>query len=233
MKSHRVRAHALPRADFESLRDALLASPLVGRSTLGGPFKSSRGFAVIFQAAGLPKVVERFPELGHYLPTILGEPGARALLPFWRRRPPRVPNAWYLNVLLVAEGGSVGRHVDATLRGPAEAPDATPELVSVLYLHVPPANGGALKLYDGPRLLRAVQPVANSVVHFRGELAHEVCAFEGAPAELRASLVVEQYHFGPEALARLPTFQLDSRAGFAAHLEAHARWPATRFELEP
>lgn len=232
MRPYRVKTGALPRAEFDALRDALLASPLVGRSTLAGPFQASRGFAVIFTAAGVPKVLERFPTLAPYLPRVLGEPGARALLPFWRRRPERVPNAWYLNVLLVSEGGAVGRHVDATLRAPAGEPEAIPELVSVLYLQVPPARGGELALWVAERRLATLAPRENGLVHFFGGLSHEVCAFQGAPGGLRASLVIEQYHFGPEALARLPGFQLDSRAGFAAYLDAHAQRPAATFELE-
>ncbi len=31
----------------------------------------------------------------------------------------------------------------------------------------------------------------------------------------------EQYAFGPEALARIPTFRIQSKAGFAAYLHAH------------
>jgi hypothetical protein len=222
----------LPRAEFEALRDALLGSPLVGRTTLAGPFQSSRGFAVTFKQAGVAKVLERFPALGSYLPRVLGEPGARALASFWQRRLKRVPNAWYLNVLLVSEGGAVGRHVDATLRKPSGQADAIPEQVSVLYLQVPEAKGGELKLYLRGRPMGLVRPQENVLVHFRGALAHEVCAFSGAPDGLRASLVIEQYHFDDAVLARLPDFQLDSRAGFAAYLDAHAQRPATAFELD-
>ncbi|MCC6336957.1 MAG: 2OG-Fe(II) oxygenase [Myxococcales bacterium] len=229
---YRVKRDALPRADFDALRDALLTSPLVGRSTLTGPFQSSRGFAVIFRAEGIAKVTQRFAPLAAYLPAILGAPGAVAVAPFWRRTHRRTPNAWYLNVLLVSEGGTVGRHVDATLRKPAEAPEAIPECVSVLYLDVPKARGGQLKLYLGRLPVGSVRPQDNQLVHFHGGLSHEVCAFSGAPGAVRASLVVEQYHFAPEVLARLPAFQLDSRAGFAAYLDAHARREATRFELE-
>ena len=35
----------------------------------------------------------------------------------------------------------------------------------------------------------------------------------------RASLVCEQYAFPPEALARIPTFRIQSKAGFAAYLD--------------
>ena len=48
----------------------------------------------------------------------------------------------------------------------------------------------------------------------------------------RASLVIEQYHFADEALARLPKFKLDSRAGFKAYLTHHADQDPKSFELE-
>ncbi len=223
MYRYRLRPRCLPTGDFTALRDALLASPLVGRSTLAGPFQASRGFAVIFTAAGVARLSERFPALGPYLAQVLGAPAVRALTPFWRRRLPRIPNAWYLNVLLVAQGGSVGRHVDATLRTPAGVPDAVPEVVSVLYLQVPAAAGGALTLHAPGWPVAVVRPRENALLHFRGDLAHAVLPFDGAPGQLRASLVIEQYHLPDDALARLPECQVESRAGFAAFLDAHAQ----------
>lgn len=233
VREYRSQKGALPEPQFVALRDALLASPLVGRSTLAGPFQSSRGFAVIFKADGREKVLARFPTLAPWLDAVLGEPSVRALTPWWRRKLERVPNAWYLNVLLVSEGGTVARHVDATLRKPSGAADAIPELVSVLYLAVPPTRGGELQLWDGPNSVARLSPRENSAVHFRGDLAHEVCAFEAGSGAIRASLVIEQYCFEPDALERLPAFQLDSRAGFSAFLELHSGKEPTKFELEP
>ena len=69
-------------------------------------------------------------------------------------------------------------------------------------------------------------------MHFRGDLAHAVRAFEGPEAARRASLVIEQYHFAPDVLARLPEFQLESRAGFSAYLQHHSARPPTEFEIE-
>lgn len=233
MREYRHRSKALPPADFTALRDALLASPLVGASTLGGPFQSSRGFDVIFKAAGRATVLERFPSLAPWLTLTLGEPGIRALTPWWRRTLERIPNAWYLNVLCVSEGGSVARHVDTTLRKRSEVDDAVPRLVSVLYLSVPDAPGGELQLWDGPDPVAKLKPRENASVHFRGDLAHAVRAFTGAPGKVRASLVIEQYHFDDAVLARLPDFQLDSRAGFGAFLQHHAALPDQKtFELE-
>jgi hypothetical protein len=226
-------SRALPAAAFTALRDGLLASPLVGATTLNGPFEASRGFACTFKATGRARLVERFAQLGPHLDAVQGGPAVRALTPWWKRTPSRVPNCWYLNVLLVSAGGTVGRHIDATLRRPSGVPDAVPELVSVLYLVVPRARGGDLRLYDGATPVARIFPEENLLVHFRGDLSHEVCPFEGPPGALRASLVLEQYHFEPQALARLPEFELDSRAGFGAYLEHHAERPPAPFELEP
>lgn len=233
MREYRHRTRALPAPQFSALRDALLSSPLVGASTLGGPFQSSRGFDVIFKAPGRATVLERFPSLAPWFDLTLGAPAVRALTPWWRRTLEHIPNAWYLNVLCVSEGGSVARHVDTTLRKKSEVDDAVPRMVSVLYLTVPDAPGGELQLWDGPDPVAKLKPMDNASVHFRGDLAHAVRPFTGAPGKIRASLVIEQYCFSDEVLARLPDFQLDSRAGFGAFLEHHAALPEQRtFELE-
>ncbi len=232
VREYQLQRGALPGPQFTALREALLRSPLVGSSTLSGPFESSRGFGVTFRAGGRGKVLDRFPALAPWFDAALGAPAVRALTPWWKRTLERVPNAWYLNVLCVSEGGTVARHIDATLRKPAEVDDAVPEMVSVLYLRVPAARGGELQLWDGPTRLRRLKPRENGAVHFRGDLAHEVCAFDPGTGALRASLVIEQYHFLPEALSRLPEFQLESRAGFGAYLDHHAARPPSSFELD-
>lgn len=228
-----IRRRALPPARFAALRDALLGSPLVGQSTLGNMFEASRGFAVIFTEAGRAQVLSHFRELEPHFEAVLGKPAVKALTPFFRRVGPRIPNAWYLNVLLVPEGGRVARHLDVTLRSVAQVDDAVPEMVSVLYLRVPAAKGGDLRLSRGDGPAQYIAPQDNTLVHFRGDLLHEVCAFYGSPAQVRASLVIEQYHFAPEALARVPAFRLESRAGFGAFLEHHRARPVPEFDVEP
>ncbi|ATB39139.1 hypothetical protein CYFUS_004580 [Cystobacter fuscus] len=219
---------ALPKEALESLRGALLASRFVARSPLMGTFQGSRGFALIFTEAGRSTLEERFPFLRDYLARILEPRSWRGLLP-WRERllgprpERRRPNAFYLNLLLLEAGRGVGRHIDATLQEPSGVPGATPEHVSVLYLNVPGgAKGGALVLSRGQLALGEVRPRPGMLVHFRGDLTHEVQPFTGGPeGALRASLVCEQYAFAPEALARLPAFRIQSKAGFSAYLEEH------------
>lgn len=190
---------------------------------MNGPFQASRGFGVTFRGEGRAQVEQRFPTLRPWLDHVLGAPALREITPWWKWKLEGVPNAWYLNVLLVSPGGTVGRHVDATLRGPSGEAEAIPRLVSVLYLTVPRAKGGALQLWAGDESRGHIKPKENEVVHFRGDLAHEVFAFEEGPDPLRASLVIEQYHFRDEALAKLPEFKLESRAGFGAYLQHHAQ----------
>jgi 2OG-Fe(II) oxygenase superfamily len=115
----------------------------------------------------------------------------------------------------------VGRHIDATLQGPSGVPDATPQYVSVLYLQVPErAKGGELCLMHDDAPVGEVRPREGMLLHFRGDLQHEVRPFTGGPeGARRASLVCEQYAFPPEALARIPTFRIHSKAGFAAYLD--------------
>jgi hypothetical protein len=220
--------HALTGPRLESLREALLSSRFVARSPLMGSFQASKGFAFIFTEEGKATLLERFPFLADYLSLVMDPATTRGLLP-WRERlfgpreeRPR-PNAFYLNLLLLEPGKGVGRHIDATLQDPSGVKGAVPEHVSVLYLAVPEgAKGGSLHLLRDDQPVGTVRPRPGLLVQFRGDLQHEVHPFTGgAQGALRASLVCEQYVFGPEALARIPTFRIQSKAGFAAYLDAH------------
>ncbi|HLL55925.1 MAG TPA: 2OG-Fe(II) oxygenase [Myxococcaceae bacterium] len=218
-----VNRRAFDAPSVERLRESLLASPYVAKSTLGGSFRGSRGFAITFTAQGRAALEERFPFLSGYLAQALDPSAGRRLQPWYRRligRTGKEPNAFYLNLLLLGEGGGVGRHVDATLRGPSGVEDAVPERVSVLYLQVPERKaGGELRLYRDHVPVGVFQPEPGALLHFRGELLHEVTPLEGAAeGALRASLVCEQYHLPPPALEQLAPVQVQSKAGFAAYL---------------
>lgn len=233
LKVFRQQRSPLPRREFQALRDGLLGSSLVGVSTLNGPFEASRGFGVTFTEAGFSELAARFPMLGPWLERGLGAPAIRALTPWWRRTLTRLPNAWYLNLLVVGPGADVKRHVDGTLMRVAKVDDHPPECVSVLYLETPFQSGGELLIWNGALPVALITPRAGEAVHFRGDLAHEVRPFEGPPEARRASLVIEQYHFEPAALANVPAFHVESRAGFEGYLKAHARRPPKQFDLEP
>jgi hypothetical protein len=213
---------------IEALRKALLSSRFVATSPLTGSFQASRGFAFSFTDEGRATLLGRFPFLADYLALVTDPATTRGLLP-WRERlfgpreERRRPNAFYINLLLLQAGKSVGRHIDATLQEPSGVKGAVPEHVSVLYLEVPTgARGGELHLLRNDESLGKVRPRPGLLVQFRGDLQHEVQPFTGGPeGAVRASLVCEQYAFEPEALARLPTFQIQSKAGFAAYLDTH------------
>jgi len=218
----------LAAVEFEALTTGVLESPLVSRSTLAGSFRGSRGFAITFTLPGRAALERRYPFLAPFLELALSGRAHRALEPWLSRRRARPiarpRNAFYLNVLLVPGGGSIGRHTDATLREPSGAPDAVPEQVTVLYLRVPERfEGGELNLYRGDRGVARLRPAVGELLHFRGDLQHEVAALDAPDGSLRASLVLEQYHLRPEALSRLPELNVQSKAGFAAYLEDRRR----------
>ncbi len=230
-RTHLVRRDALSAIDFSALRTQLLTSPLLGRSTLGGSFRATRGFAITFTHEGRAELEQRFPPLRAFLTTAITGSDPLVRWPFSSKA--AAPNAWYLNVLCVGNGASVGRHVDATLQKPSGVPDATPLRVTVIYLCAPKMTGGDLALFRGANEVDRVTPREGCLLHFDGSLAHSVEAVSGLEGDaFRASLVLEQYHFEPDALARLPRFQLDSRAGFSAYLDSHAAAPVRTFELE-
>lgn len=235
MSEYVTHRNAMPGPGIEALRRALLSSRFVATSPLTGSFQASRGFAFAFTLEGRSTLLSRYPFLADYLELVTDPATTRGLLP-WRERlfgprkeRPR-PNAFYLNLLLLHEGKSVGRHIDATLQEPSGVKGAVPEHVSVLYLEVPKrARGGALHLLRNDQSVGMVRPRPGLLVQFRGDLQHEVQPFTGGPeGAIRASLVCEQYAFGPEALARLPTFQIQSKAGFAAYLDEHRARTAAR-----
>jgi hypothetical protein len=217
---------------FEAIRQTFSNSPLLGESTLAGPFESSRGFGCTFHSSGRNKFEERFPAVIPWLNISLASHALESLRPWWRSRQfKRIPNAWYLNVLAVPTGTNVARHVDATLRKGAQVDDAVPEVVSVLYLSVPKGKAGALCLFNGGTRVATIEPKENYCVHFEGHLAHEVMSNE-VSGTTRLSLVVEQYYFEDEALARLTEFQLESRAGFGAFLKLHQTVPSRGLQLD-
>ena len=232
MRTYTTQREALPTLELRKLRESLLGSRFVARSPLMGTFRASRGFAFIFTHEGRSTLEARFPFLSCYLARVLDPASARGLVPwrerlFGRGKPRPVPNAFYLNLLLLDAGTGVGRHIDATLQGPSGVPGATPQYVSVLYLQVPErATGGELRLLSYDTLVSEVRPREGQLVHFRGDLQHEVRPFTGGvEGAQRASLVCEQYAFPPEALARLPAFRIQSKAGFAAYLDAQRERP--------
>ena len=233
MAEYRQTKNALTERQFVALRDALMRSPFVSSSQLNGAFVTSRGFGMAFTAEGRPEVVARVPELAPFLELAIDRLAEAQLVAFWAKKRVQRPNAWYLNLLLVGSAGGVAPHLDATLAAPAGERETTPRVVSVLYLQVPPCGGGELVLARDKKLKGVIHPTERTLLHFRGDLEHQVRALDSPPpGAARASLVLEQYCFPPEALAKLPPFRLDSRAKFKLALEAAAKRPTPTLDLE-
>ena len=149
------------------MRASILASPLLGRSTLAGSFRGSRGFAMTFTHEGRPSLVSRFPELRPFLELALVAPDLRGWPVRLFSRRPAPPNAFFLNVLAIPAGAGVGRHIDGTLQEATGLPELTPTVVSVLYLQVPMGPGGRLRLFRRTALPREPRSAGGNARPFR------------------------------------------------------------------
>jgi hypothetical protein len=194
---------ALPPTAVESIREAILGSPLLGDTNLSTQFSGTYGFSLTFRREATSEVTALFPSFAPYLEATL-LPGCDAFL---------------LNPLLVQRGRGVGAHIDRSLEVYG-AGIGCPVAVSVLYVQVPERlTGGELRLYHRGSPVAALAPRSGTLVTFRGDLAHEVSAVETAAPELseaRISLVVEQYRVPERLKAAVPRFEVRTRAGVVA-----------------
>jgi hypothetical protein len=197
-------AHRTPEAfsavTVQSIRKAILESPLLEETHLTEQFSGTYGFSITFWREELPKLKERFPAFTPFLDA--------ALLPSC--------NVFLLNPLLIQNGRGVSSHLDRSLLFYEESIGG-PVAVSVLYVQVPePLAGGELRLYHRGRQVEALTPMPRSLVTFRGDLVHEVVSVSaGAPAlsAARISLVVEQYRVPEKLRAAVPRFEIRTRGG--------------------
>lgn len=245
MQAYCVEHECFSSEQVGAMIQAIDATPLVGRSPLSGTFSGSRGFGAMFTRRGLAVLERRLPFASTFFRRATSRLAHRRLFSPGERLAAFIcggsPNAFYLNVLALGPGLSIGNHVDATLRprilgGQSAAARAAvdeasllPKLVSVLYLKVPEfqsaaasqpaAPGGELVLSHGPREVGRISPRIGSLAHFRGHLAHRVEQVGVAAVGLRLSMVCEQYVLDRPALARIPDFNLRSQGLFAARLE--------------
>lgn len=194
---------ALPPETVESIRAAILSSPLLGETNLMEKFAGTYGFSITFRREALAQVKDRFSAFAPFLDA--------ALLPDC--------NAFLLNPLLVQNGTSVGAHIDRSLMFYAPS-IGCPVAVSVLYVQVPERlDGGELRLYHRGKRVAALAPMPRSLVTFRGDMTHEVVAVgAGAPeiSSARISLVVEQYRVPEAFTAQVPAFEVRTREGALA-----------------
>ncbi|NJK76509.1 MAG: 2OG-Fe(II) oxygenase, partial [Microcoleus sp. SU_5_6] len=156
-----------------------------------------QGFSVVFGRSSVAQVEQKFPFFKPYLD--------RALQPDC--------NAFYLNPLLLKAGSRVDPHIDRSLRSYCKTV-APPATVSVLYVQVPPdLEGGELVLRSSKKQVGKIQPEANSLLYFQGDLTHSVNAVKTGGTRL--SLVCEQYVLDDRELADIPEFAIESRAAKA------------------
>lgn len=192
------RAEALAEREVAAIREAVLTSPYMSVNNLNMRFSGTYGFSVVFRRDTLAQVIAAFPAFAPYLRQALRDDC----------------NAFFLNPLLIADGAGVMPHHDFSLNTyVAEVP--APKAVSVLYVDVPAGMvGGALRLYQGDRLLRDLPPRPRALITFRGDLRHEVTPVTaGAPTiyDARLSLVVEQYRLSDSQLSRVPAMHVGTR----------------------
>jgi 2OG-Fe(II) oxygenase superfamily len=186
------------------LQRQILACPYFAVNNLNRDFVATKGFSVVFQRSHLTTVTEKFPYFQPYL--------EKALQPHC--------NAFYLNPLLLNIGSRVDPHIDRSLRSYCKTIDP-PDVVSVLYVNVAAGlAGGELVLRSHKRQVGKIQPQANMLLWFQGDLTHSVNAVTEAVTEAvtgtcrgdRLSLVCEQYRLEPNQLEDIPAFKLESRA---------------------
>lgn len=182
---------------LNNLRGAILACPYFAINNLNRDFVGTKGFSVVFQRSHIAQVERQFPYFKPYLD--------RALEP--------TCNAFYLNPLLLQQHSRVDPHIDRSLRSYCKTVEP-PEIVSVLYIQVPPdLQGGELVLRDRKRQVGCIRPQVNTLVCFQGQLTHSVNPVQVAGSRL--SLVCEQYCLTELELRQIPTFTVESRAAQA------------------
>jgi predicted 2-oxoglutarate/Fe(II)-dependent dioxygenase YbiX len=163
-------------------------------NNLNRDFVGTKGFSVVFQRAGLTDVERQFPFFKHYLDLAL-QPDC---------------NAFYLNPLLLQQGSRVDPHIDRSLRSYCKTIQP-PHVVSVLYVQVPAhLQGGELILQHRKQRVGQIQPQANLLLYFQGDLTHSINPMQTAGDRL--SLVCEQYNLSDDELQEIPVFTVESRA---------------------
>lgn len=179
--------------------------PYFAINNLNRDFIQTKGFSIAFKRPGLPEVDGRFPFFKPYLDLAL-QPNC---------------NAFYLNPLLLKEGSRVDPHIDRSLRSYCKTIEP-PEVVSVLYVHIPPdMEGGELVLSGQKRCVGRIKPQTNTLLYFQGNLTHSVNAVKTSGSRL--SLVCEQYCLIEAELQEIPDFRIESRVATAKRKKKNPR----------
>lgn len=179
---------------LSKLQSRILSCPYFAVNNLNRDFVGTKGFSVVFQRAGLANVERQFPFFKRYLDLALQSDC----------------NAFYLNPLLLQQGSRVDPHIDRSLRSYCKTVHP-PNVVSVLYIQVPVhLQGGELILQHRKQRVGQIQPQANLLLYFQGDLTHSINSMQTAGDRL--SLVCEQYNLSDDELQDIPEFTVESRA---------------------
>ena len=202
---YRASHHAFAPDYLSELQGQIVACHYFAVNNLNRDFVGTKGFSVVFQRSGISEVERRFPFFKPYLSVAL-QPTC---------------NAFYLNPLLLQTGSRVDPHIDRSLRSYCKT-ISPPDIVSVLYVQVPPALvGGELVLHFHKRKVGSIRPQSNTLVYFQGDLTHSVNEVT-SPLSTRLSLVCEQYTLSETELLEIPEFTLESRSVKSKKLKAKA-----------
>ena len=194
MSYYRTSHHEFAPDYLSELQGQIVACHYFAVNNLNRDFVGTKGFSVVFQRSGIIEVERRFPFFKPYLSVAL-QPTC---------------NAFYLNPLLLQTGSRVDPHIDRSLRSYCKT-ISPPDIVSVLYVQVPPALvGGELVLHCHKRKVGSIRPQLNTLVYFQGDLTHSVNEVT-SPLSTRLSLVCEQYTLSETELLEIPEFTLESR----------------------
>ncbi|NMG07794.1 2OG-Fe(II) oxygenase [Brasilonema sp. UFV-L1] len=193
-KYYQLRSQTFPRDYLNTLRSQILFSPYLAASQLSDSFAETKGFSVVFKRSSISEVERHFPFFQPYLKVVL-EPTC---------------NAFYLNPLVLEGGARVEPHIDCSLSAYGKF-IAIPNVVSVLYVQIPPdLQGGELVLQNREHQVAQIQPQTNTLLYFRGNLRHLVNEVKSSQA--RISLVCEQYNLSESRLQQIPEFEIQYKA---------------------
>lgn len=194
MSYYRISHQVFAPEYLSELQGQIAACRYLATNNLNRDFIATKGFSVVFQRSGITEVERRFPFFKTYLSVAL-QPTC---------------NAFYLNPLLLHTGSRVDPHIDRSLRSYCKTIEP-PDVVSVLYVQVPPALiGGELVLRCQKRQVGCIRPQCNTLLYFQGDLTHSVKEVTN-PNSVRLSLVCEQYSLLEKELQEIPEFAIESR----------------------
>ncbi len=177
---------------LNQLRSQILSSPYLASNQLSENFADTKGFSLVFQRSGISEVERHFPFLSNYLEQILKQ-GC---------------NAFYLNSLIIETGTQICSHVDCSISSYGME-YTIPNLVSILYVQVPPdLEGGELILRTNENRKEVIKPQTNTLIHFLGNLTHSVNTVKSL--QPRISLICEQYNLSATRLEKIPEFEIRS-----------------------